>query len=193
LAAQTIGKNDPHTLSWQRPDYLPGNCLNLQSVLYNSHAADGNICSCPRIESMKADQTETSKPSQTEQVEEFLQKMNHPLTSEIRLLRQIILSTDASIGEEIKWNAPSFFYTGPMKPFNPKEFKRHFIVFNLFKKDCIRLVLPTGAKLKDPAGLLKGDYQDGRRLALFSSLKDIESKQAALQEIIQDWLQQLDH
>ncbi len=39
-------------------------------------------------------------------------------------LRNIILSTDKEIGERIKWNNPSFYYTGEMKPFDPKEYKR---------------------------------------------------------------------
>ena len=43
-------------------------------------------------------------------------------------LREVILTTDASIGEEIFWNAPTFFYTGEMKPFDPKEYKRYIIV-----------------------------------------------------------------
>jgi len=66
----------------------------------------------------------------------------------VEALRQLILSTDPEIGEEVKWNAPTFFYSGEMRSFDPKEYKRYLIVFNLFKQDCIRLVFPSGCKSK---------------------------------------------
>jgi hypothetical protein len=47
-------------------------------------------------------------------------------------LRQIILAAYPKIGEEVKWNAPAFFYTGEMEPFDPKEFRRYLAVLNLF-------------------------------------------------------------
>ena len=141
---------------------------------------------------MAAGKNLTTKPSEPGKVDAYIQKMQHPLKDVVMTLRQIILSTDPEIGEEIKWNAPTFFYTGEMTPFNPKEYKRYLIVFNLFKQDCIRLVFPSGAKVKDTSGLLTGDYTDGRRLALFYSLEDINSKKEALQRVIKEWLRLLD-
>src|SRR5215831_5735689 len=82
------------------------------------------------------------------------------------------LEADPEIEEEIKWNAPTFFFTGHMKPSDPKEYKRYLVVFNLFKKDCIRLVFWGGARADDESGFLQGDYADGRRLAMFSSMQD---------------------
>ncbi|MEO5890134.1 MAG: DUF1801 domain-containing protein [Ferruginibacter sp.] len=73
-----------------------------------------------------------------------MQNLNHPVAAVMETLRKIILSTDKEIGEEIKWNAPAFFYMGKMKPFDPTEYKRHIIVFNLFKQDCLRLVTKRG-------------------------------------------------
>jgi Domain of unknown function (DU1801) len=103
-----------------------------------------------------------------------------------------LLSVDSEIGEEIKWNAPTFFYAGPMKPTNPKEYRRYIVVFNLFRKDCIRLVFPSGAKVQDSSGLLEGDYADGRRLAMFYSVKDVGSKGKALRGVIRKWLKLLE-
>ena len=108
------------------------------------------------------------------------------------MLRRIILNTDKEIGEEIKWNAPSFFYAGEMGPSDPKKYKRYIVVFNLYKKDCIRLVFPSGAKVKDTSGLLEGDYADGRRLAMFYDLKDVAAKQKILERTIKKWLTLLD-
>ena len=79
------------------------------------------------------------KVSEPDKVNAYLQNLQHPLVEVVEVLRQIILSTDKEIGEEIKWNSPTFFYSGEMKPFNPKEYKRYIVVFNLFKKDCVRL------------------------------------------------------
>ncbi len=79
-----------------------------------------------------------------------------------------------------------------MKPFNPKEYKRYIVVFNLYRKDCIRLVFPRGAKINDASGLLEGDYADGRRLALFYDMGDVASKEKALQPAIKRWLALLD-
>ena len=133
-----------------------------------------------------------SKASEPDKVDAYMRKLKHPLANVVAGLREIILSTDDEIGEEIKWNAPTFFYAGEMKPSDPKEYRRYIVVFNLYQKDCIRLVFPSGAKIKDATGLLEGDYKDGRRLAFFHDLKEVKSKQPALQGAIRKWLKLLD-
>jgi hypothetical protein len=133
-----------------------------------------------------------TKASEPEKVDAYMSRLKHPLAKVVEDLRQIILSTDEEIGEEIKWNAPTFFYAGKMKPTNPKEYRRYIVVFNLFKQDCIRLVFPSGAKVKDASGLLEGDYADGRRLAMFYSSKDVKSKAKALRAVIAQWLKLLE-
>jgi hypothetical protein len=122
-----------------------------------------------------------------EQVSEHIQKLDLAIKDAIEALRQIILSTDSEIGEHIKWNNPSFYYTGPMAPFDPKEYKRDIIVMNLLK-NRIMLVFPSGAKVNDTSGLLEGDYKDGRRTIVFKDLDDVRSKEKALQNVIKAWL-----
>ena len=141
---------------------------------------------------MKLNKNENIKPSEPEKVDAYMKAVKHPLKKLIESLRQIILKTDSEVGEEIKWNAPTFFYSGEMKPSDPKEYKRYIIVFNLFRKDCIRLVFPSGAKLNDKSGLLEGEYADGRRLALFYSLQEVKSREKDLQKLIKTWLKLLD-
>lgn len=140
----------------------------------------------PKIKEM------TMKASEPEKVDAYMGKLKHPLVKVVEDLRRIILSTDKEIGEEIKWNAPTFFYAGKMKPTNPKEYRRYIVVFNLYKKDCIRLVFPSGAKVKDTSGLLEGDYADGRRLAMFHSSNEVKSKEKALRAVIRKWLKLLE-
>ncbi len=133
----------------------------------------------------------TAKMSDTEQVTEHIRKLGPELGAVIEAIRKIILSTDKEIGERIKWNNPSFYYTGEMKPFDPKEYKREIVVMNLFK-GRIMLVFPSGAKVKDASGLLEGDYKDGRRLVTFKDLSDVKAKEKTLKKVIKDWLKLVD-
>ena len=133
----------------------------------------------------------TTKPSEPAQVDAYLARLQHPLAEVVAALRQTILAADRTIGEEIKWNAPAFFYTGPLAPFKPKEFKRHLVVFNLYRKDCLRLVFWHGAEADDGSGFLEGEYPDGRRLASFTSLKDVRAKQAKLRQALKRQLKAL--
>jgi len=126
-----------------------------------------------------------------EQVTQRIRKLESGLAEIVEALRNIILGTDPKIGERIKWNNPSFYYTGEMKPFDPKEYKREIIVFNLFK-GRILLVFPSGAKVNDTSGFLEGDYKDGRRIHIFKDMDDVISKKAALQSVISKWLKLVD-
>jgi hypothetical protein len=128
-----------------------------------------------------------TKLTDSEQVTEHINKLEPRLGKIIQALRKIILSTDKEIGERIKWNNPSYYYTGEMRPFDPKEYKREIIVFNLYK-GRIMLVFPSGAKVNDRSGLLQGDYKDGRRITIFKDIEDVRSKEKLLQTVIRDWL-----
>jgi len=123
----------------------------------------------------------------SETVSAYIQKLESPLAEIVEATRQIILETDKDIDEQIKWNSPSFFYSGEMKPFNPKEYKRDIVVMNLHKGNVL-LVFPSGAKVKDESGFLEGNYTDGRRLAKITDLKDLKAKEKALKQVIKDWL-----
>ena len=105
---------------------------------------------------MKTKESSTTKTSEPEKVDAYMKVLKHPLADVVEALRQIILNTDTEIGEEIKWNAPTFFYAGEMAPSDPKKYKRYLVVFNLFKKDCIRLVFPSGAKVDDGVRIAGG-------------------------------------
>ena len=129
--------------------------------------------------------------SDNEQVTAHIGKLDPELGKIIESIRQIILSTDKEIGERIKWNNPSFYYSGEMKPFDPKEYKREIVVFNLHN-DRIMLVFPSGAKVKDDSGLLEGDYKDGRRIAILKDMDDVKAKEKSLQEVIRKWLELVD-
>ncbi len=126
-------------------------------------------------------------PTDSEKINALIKAHEPPVARTIEYIRQVILTTDAQIGEQIKWNSPSFYYTGEMKPFDPKEYKRDIIVMNLHK-GRILLVFPTGARIRDTTGLLEGDYKDGRRLVTIADIDDAKAKEKALKKVIELWL-----
>ncbi|MEJ5994420.1 DUF1801 domain-containing protein [Pedobacter sp. Du54] len=133
----------------------------------------------------------TPKLSDKEQVDEHIAKLEPTIKPTIEYLRQIILATDPEISERIKWNNPSMYYAGEMKPFDPKEYKREIVVFNLHK-GRIMLVFPSGAKVSDVSGLLEGKFNDGRKIIVFKDLDDVKTKEKDLQHVIKTWLSRVD-
>lgn len=127
------------------------------------------------------------KLSDEAQVAAHIDKLEPGIQETVREIRAEILETSPEIGERIKWNNPSFYYTGDMPDFDPKEYRREIAVFNLFK-GRIMLVFTSGAKVNDTTGFLEGDYKDGRRTVTFSDLEDARAKKAQLQEVIRKWL-----
>ncbi|MES2779850.1 MAG: DUF1801 domain-containing protein [Bacteroidota bacterium] len=126
-----------------------------------------------------------------EKVTAHIQQLDSSIIKTVQMIRQTILDAHSEIGEHIKWNSPAFFYSGKMKPSDPKEYKRDIVVVNLHRGKIL-LVFPTGAIIKDTTGLLEGNYTDGRRLITFKDLKDVTAKQKALQGIIQQWIALVD-
>lgn len=132
-----------------------------------------------------------TKLSNSEQVEQHIAKLPKEVQPTIEYLRRVILSIDDKIAEHIKWNSPAFYYSGEMKEFDPKEYKRDILVMNL-RKDKIMCVLPTGMNIKSNIEILEGDYTDGRRIINFRNLDDIKQKETKLRETIKEWLKSVD-
>lgn len=124
--------------------------------------------------------------SEPENVDAYMKKLKHPLKPVAEHLRKVILATDKSIGEGIYWNAPCFFFTGKMKPFDPKTYKRYIVGFNFFKQDMLRLIFLRGADVQKKGDMLTGDYTDGRRLALFSSIAAVKKHEKEIKRIIKE-------
>lgn len=109
------------------------------------------------------------------EVDEYLKKKDHPLTSEIQRVREIIMSTDDRIEETIKWSSPTFMYKGNIASYFMNA-KKH-----------VSLMFHKGALINDPNGLLEGDGKEART-AKFSDLEDVESKKSALEAVIKEWI-----
>jgi hypothetical protein len=124
---------------------------------------------------MKSLPSITTGISDPETVNKFMAELKYPLADTVLYLREFVLSIDKNIGECIFYNAPAFFYTGKMKPFDPKEYKRYIVGCNLFRKDTLRIIFLRGSSANDPTGILEGDYKDGRRIVSLKSIADIKS------------------
>src|SRR5690606_1046571 len=111
-----------------------------------------------------------SKPTPTEQVTQYIAKMTPQVAQTMQAIREAILETSKEIGEHIKRNSPAFYYTGEMKAFDAKEYKRDLVVYNLRKNGSIMLVFPTGATINDTTGILEGNYTDGRRMVTVTDI-----------------------
>ncbi|MCW3115152.1 MAG: hypothetical protein JWR18_3548 [Segetibacter sp.] len=132
------------------------------------------------------------KQTAEELVSQYLHQLEYPLENVVAALRKIVLQTDKEISEHVKWNSLAFYYNGQMKTFDPKEYKKDIVVFNLHRKDSVLLVFPTGASIDDPTGLLEGEFTDSRKTVRFSSLKEVSDKEGDLQTVIKIWLKQVD-
>jgi hypothetical protein len=127
----------------------------------------------------------SSNRSGTDAAESFLTALEHPFKPEILALRQIILAADASITEEIKWNAPSF------------RTSEHFATFQLRAKDGVQIILHRGAKprepsaegleVADPDSLLEWLGKD-RASVTFRNLDEVERRRPAFAQLIRHWI-----
>lgn len=133
---------------------------------------------------MKTKKVTSTSREKAGDVDVFMAKLEHPLTTEIEAVRRMILGASAEIGEAIKWNAPSFRTT---------EF---FATTNLRARDQVRLIFHLGAKVRKglqplqiaaPAGLLKWLAKD-RCMVTVGVGKTVQANRRALQAIVRDWI-----
>ena len=122
------------------------------------------------------------KPAAT--VQAFISALDHPHKDAIVALRQLLLTVDPAISEEVKWNSPSF------------RTSEHFATMHLRGQDSFQLILHLGAKsgrkvpkdaIADPDRLLKWLGPD-RASVTFSGAADLVSKSEALVAIVRQWI-----
>lgn len=128
-----------------------------------------------------------TKATPTEQVTQHIAKLSPEIQPIVEYIRQVILSIDTEIAEHIKWNSPAFYYSGSMKAFDAKEYKRDILVMHL-RNNKIMCVLPTGMTIQKNTVLLEGNYSDGRRMISFTNLEDVKQKEQQLKKTIKEWL-----
>jgi hypothetical protein len=121
----------------------------------------------------------------TKAVDDFMAKLDHPHKRDIETLRKLVLAVDPSIGEGVKWNAPSFRTT------------EYFATTHLRARTGIGVILHLGAKARalpkgglaidDPEGLLKWLGPD-RAMVELGAGEDLAGKAAAFQAVLRQWI-----
>jgi len=121
-----------------------------------------------------------AKPTEQEQVSEWMNKLDPEMKPAIDAVREIIKAAGAKLSERIKWNAPSYYYKEDIVTFGPAR-----------SKDKIILVFHHPNIVKIKSALLEGDYK-GRRLVYFDSLSEIKSGKKELERIIDESVKMMD-
>lgn len=121
------------------------------------------------------------------EVDEFMTELEHPLKAEFEALRAIFLSADRRIIEGIKWKAPSFYFKDYFATINLRSMQKVQVIFHQGAKVKDN---NTGVKIKDPFGLLTWVARN-RCIATLADLKDIKAKKNAFADIVKQWIKQM--
>jgi uncharacterized protein YdhG (YjbR/CyaY superfamily) len=121
-----------------------------------------------------------SKPTEAEQVNDWMDKLDASFKPSINAVRKIIRTAAAKLTERIKWNAPSYYYKEDIVTFGPTKVK-----------DKIILVFHHPGIVKIRSELLQGTYKD-RRLVYLNSIKEIKVAQKELERIIKESVAMID-
>jgi len=133
-----------------------------------------------------------AKPTEQEQVNEWMSKLDPEIKPAIDTIRKIIKSVGQNLNERIKWNAPSYYY----KPARPDDSGHSggedIVTFGPARtKDKIILVFHHPNIVKIKSALLQGDYKD-RRLVYFNSLNEIKAGKKELERILNESVRMMD-
>lgn len=110
--------------------------------------------------------------NKTQEVNDFLAELEHPLKAEIEAVR-VIIKAHPKISERVKWNAPSFFYIEDLATIHVKA-KQH-----------VHLIFHHPAIVKVKSALLEGDYKD-RRMMYFENMKEVKARKKELTRIVKE-------
>ncbi len=111
--------------------------------------------------------------TKTEDVDAFMDRLDHPFKAEVQQLRGIIKGVSPDITEQIKWNAPTFSHDGD-----------YIATFNLHSVKNVHLVFHHPRVASIESEILEGDYPDGRRMVYFADMDDVKAKKATLEGVV---------
>lgn len=125
--------------------------------------------------------TKVKKPEEImDEVNEYMNKLEHPLKAEMEAVRTIIKGANKKISERIKWNAPSYYYKEDLVTFNHRATKQVHLVFH--HAAIVKIISP----------LLEGDYKD-RRMTYFKTMAEVKANKKELEKIMNELVSWMDH
>jgi hypothetical protein len=120
-------------------------------------------------------------------MDEFLVAQAHPLDSEIRAVRAILLGVSPSIVDDIKWNSVSF-----------RNSNDYFVTLHLRSQSSLQLILFTGVKKKqtavtgvpveDPHGIIERWAAKDRCVVSLGAGDAFEANREALVDLVTSWI-----
>jgi hypothetical protein len=120
-----------------------------------------------------------------EEVSKFLDDLTHPLRKEIDQLRQVVLSANVGLSENIKWNGPNFCFQGEdritMRIHPPKQLQL------IFHRGAKVLAQPVERLIQDSSNLLIWKTND-RAVLTYKSMEEVLSSKLALTKIVNAWV-----
>jgi len=120
------------------------------------------------------------------ELSDFLDHQKHPFRNEIENLRNIILSVDIKLTENIKWNGPNYSFEGEdritMRIQPPAE-----QVQLIFHRGAKKQEQPENRLIQSTSKLLAWKEND-RAVITLKSMNDIENSGSELAVIIKQWI-----
>jgi hypothetical protein len=107
-------------------------------------------------------------------VDEWFQKLDHPLKPSMLAVRRVILEADPRITESIKWSTPTFEFRGNLASFQPKA------------KQFVSLLFHRGAEIPGDHPRLEGDSPLARVMR-FTSEAEVEMYRGSLEAAVRAW------
>ena len=119
------------------------------------------------------------------EVTKFLDNFNPLLRVEIDYLRNIIMCTDISLSESIKWNGPNYSINGEDR-----------ITIRINSPKQIQIIFHRGAKVQEQPQekIINDKYkfliwkENDRAIASFKNLDEIQENSMLIQEITVKWI-----
>ncbi len=122
------------------------------------------------------------------EVTKFLDALNHPFRKEIEKLRLYILTANAALTENIKWNGPNYCFenedriTMRVQPMTAKQIQ---IIFHCGAKVQVQ---PKEKLIQTNFNKLSWKSND-RAIVTFKKMEDIENDRNELIEVVKKWIE----
>lgn len=130
---------------------------------------------------------EKQKTNLNSEVTDFLDEQKHPFRKEIEQLRNIILSVNPDLIENIKWNGPNYCFNNEdritMRIQPPTK-----QVQLIFHRGAKTQTQPKDKLISNNSKMLVWKEND-RAIVTFKSLEDIDNGKAELTDIVTEWIQ----
>lgn len=149
------------------------------------------MCAAPILHEMAAKkQASRTRPeprrvrSGKTSVDDSIAKLDVPWRAEVAALRTAILSSNRSITEQLKWNAPSFCFEGDDR-----------VTFRFPPRGGVQLVFHRGVKVKDArgfaftdeSGLIRWAAPD-RGVITFSDPHEMQTVTTLVVKVVNAWM-----